>query len=375
MENIYDKALNCKFHWQIEKIKVDYWYLDCEISYVITAKYNDELYLLQWIGKNLENKNPICTYERMYYAFSWNYPKVWDDLYVVAEWLSNDIKETWKNVYDANPDLNLCIQYPYSFMWWYIQERYAIMDKCKVSWKIETLIKTPWWQNCYYDLKLKINHNNQISYSYNTTEQMFDTNWISTCLWQQYMFPTFDINWKSYFPNKWDDFYWLVSTKTNELLKVWINNYNQYVNVPDCTWETISSNSWELLSSTWTNISSNKIEINTWKSLEQNISVAKKEIILPQKIVKSSSNKSVQIIKNDIVNSETVSWTIAKNTESNSWISNSTWVSNKPFKTETWVVVKQLNNDLVYTSSNSWIYVILIILVSVISLIFIKKKF
>lgn len=289
-----------------------------------------------------------------------------------------------------------------SMLYW--EQEFNSVPKCKISGTIEN-IKTTFPDYCNFKLKLEV-HNNQDIYFVNRDEGIYFKEYGFSCLGWQPEFPVIKFwdNWEQslYYPEKWNQIYAIINKNNDYILKLWLNNYNSYSGISLCETKSIDNNSMEwwlkkeeitkimtdkkaefqiLVShkernnQTWTNISSNKIEINTWKILEQNISVAKKEIILPQKIVKSSSNKNVQIIKNDIVSSETVSWTIAKNTESNSWINNSTWVSNKPFKTETWVVVKQLNNDLVYTSSNSWIYVILIILVSIISLIFIKKKF
>jgi hypothetical protein len=289
-----------------------------------------------------------------------------------------------------------------SILYW--EQEYNSVPKCKIAGIIEN-IKTTFPDSCNFKLKLEV-HNNQNIYFANRDEGIYFKEYGFSCLGWQAEFPIIKFwdNWEQslYYPEKWDQIYAIINKNNDYILKLWLDNYNSYSGISLCETKSIENNSMELwltkeeitkimtdkksefqiLSShqeennqTWTDISSNISEINTWNTLEKNISVPKKEIIIPKKIVNTSSNKNVQIIKNEITNSETLSWTKIKKTESNSWITNFTWVSNKPFKTETWVAINQENNDLVYTSSNSWIYVILIILISVISFVFFKKKF
>lgn len=369
----------CKSYWNIEKIDKSKVNENCEywIDMKLIKDWKYYLFTGNWFDKNISDKtilnsNSSCDTNWNYSFTEWQSLQVWDTIYFIAEYWYNNILKSWKDIYDANLNLPDCWQYLINFEDWNYNnpQNYEIMNICKVSWKIESLLRTPEFDNCWYSLNLKINHNNQISYIYNTTEQLIDKDW-NYCIWWDYMFSFTNP------PKIWDNFYWLADTKTNQLLKVWKTRYDQYNQLSDCTWAVILSNNWEtILNNSWNIISSNTNEIQTWKSLENNISVPKKEIIIPKKIVKSSSKQDIENIKNDNQISEILTWTLETKTESNSWITDLTWASNKAYKTETWVIIKQ-ENEMINSNSIwiNWFYIISIILISIISLIFINKRF
>ncbi len=233
----------CKASWTITKIIWwDYTINKCGLYY--RFRLNDWIrdYVIRWIEKNTGWYWTWC--ENWFYAFSWwDLPKIWDEMYVIAQYSDSWLIEQWKEIFSKYEKLPNC---PITADWDPSYENYLWADKCKVSWKIEN-IKKIFTDKCWFNLTLEL-HNNKDIYFIGGREYFYSQKYGAYCLgvWQGW-FPVIKYwtKWEiliSYSPNIGDTFYAVLNQKDNTVLRYGENEYNTDTTIPVCKTETHPEN-------------------------------------------------------------------------------------------------------------------------------------
>lgn len=362
MEKIYDQTTTCKASWIINKIL--WWDMTIHNCwYYYRFRLNDWTrdYVIRWLEKNNVWYWTWC--ENISYSFSgWNVPKVWDQMYVIAQYADSWIIEQWKGAFDKNINLPNC---SITSDWDPSYEAYLWADKCKVSWKIENIKKT-FTDKCWFNLKIEV-HNNKDIYFINGREYFYSEKFWALCLWVwEWWFPNlkYSNDWKllnTYYPNIWDNFYAILDKKDNTVLKYWLDSYNSDNSIPVCNNEYHPENQ----SMTWW-LTQEKIDLvmqavekeflkldpfhnnfGKWHSIWI-MTTVKEKISEPIKPIISTTKQiytpKKAVIKKENINTSSVaiidSWTTSNSTQI------STWTNEKVI---TWVIAKSDTNNVVMT--------------------------
>lgn len=203
-----------------------------------------------------------------------------------------------------------------------LKNKYNEIEKCKISWKIENIIKSS-YDDCVYKLEITLKENN--NYYKVISSELKNSDWSDFCIVDT-TFPFYK-NWNiSYYPKIWDDFKWIIKKTDLEypVLSYWEEVYNNF------TWSKCESNySWWVIS-TDDIFSKDILDNNSWnilKELNQKINIDSPKTT----IIKKESNLKI---------STTNSWS---NIKSNSWtIINSNWPNLKE-KINSWSLENSLN--------------------------------
>lgn len=391
MEKTYDLITTCKASWIVNKI---IWW-DSTINncwYYYRLKLNDWTrdYVIRWLEKNDIWYWTWC--ENNFYTFTWwQLPKVWDEMYVIAQYNDSWIIEQWKDVFNKFNYLSEC---PITAGWSPSYDEYLWADKCKVSWTIENINRT-FTDTCWFNLWIKVKNwdNTYIIW----WREYFSWKWISLCLWTWEWWLPIDIsNWKITTQIKsWDNFYAILNQKDNTILRYWQEPYNnadssipicssvatnqiqtftwwltenQIIQVMDTVEEQIAKdlpdlNSKTSITKTWTsNITSWNVT-NTNENTEVKTSNSNQTSKVFAQISKIKQNSSISKSKTEnTILTDVNSWTtIVDNNSTNTWLVQ-------------WTELQTKNNSVEQNNYYSIIWGVLVILLIWITLISIYNK-
>ena len=115
-----------------------------------------------------------------------------------------------------------------------LNNNYNNTEKCKISWKIENIVKSS-YDNCAYKLEITIKENN--NYYDVISSELKNSDWSDFCIVDT-TFPFYKTWNISYYPKVWDDFKWIIkkSDKDYPVLSYWEEVYNNF------TWSECESN-------------------------------------------------------------------------------------------------------------------------------------
>jgi len=402
MEKTYDPTTTCKASWVINKIL--WWDMTIHNCwYYYRFRLNDWTrdYVIRWLEKNNVWYGSWC--ENIPYSFSgWNVPKVWEQIYVLAQYSDAWIIEQWKESYDKNINLPSC---SITADWDPSYDAYLWADKCKVSWILENIQRT-FTDTCWFNLKIEVKNWNNTYFVW--WREYFTWNGISACLWTwEWRFQVDSTSWKITTKiNSWDPFYAILNQKDNSILRYGENEYNADTTIPVCapdshpesqsmTW-WITEEKMKLvmdgvekevlkLGSFNNNINKNtsswKINtISSWTSTYTQENASQPVSPNNTSIKKFNTTKQVVTTNKEITNTSSNiivdSWATNNSTQVSTWINEAvnTWtiIQNENVNnSETWSVQDTRKNDTwnINIYSISWI-----ILLALIILYFIFKK-
>lgn len=404
MEKTYDSTTTCKASWIVNKI---IWWEktinNCWYYYRLRLNDWTKDYVIRWIEKNDIWYWTWC--ENSFYAFSWwQLPKIWDEMYVIAQYNDAWIIEQWKDTFNKFNYLPEC---PITADWSPSYEEYLWADKCKVSWKIENIERT-YTDTCWFNLGIKVKNweNTYIVW----WREYFSWKGITLCLWAwDWWFPIDSTDWKiSTQINSWDNFYAILNQKNDTILRYWQNEYdNVDSSIPTCssatneqlqtfTWGLTENKIKEIMGAVETEIVktypdiSNKQNTNTtgtnnissWTTSNTKESTVTKPTTTQTQNVSTQGSKIKQDIS--IVQSEkeednyTNSWT-NKNVQTNNELESSTWsIKIENNNTNSWLVQNtelQIKSNETQQNFSPFLFLGgLIILLWVILLTIYKKK-
>ncbi len=244
-----------------------------------------------------------------------------------------------------------------------LNNNYNNTEKCKISWKIENIVKSS-YDNCVYKLEITLKENN--NYYKVISSELKNSDWSDFCIVDT-TFPFYKTWNISYYPKVWDDFKWIIkkSDKDYPVLSYWEEIYNNF------TWSECESNySWWIIS-TNDNFPKELLDknntwvisvFNTWSDIKnteltqkENTISLKKDNQKTQTTQKITTTKSWNILKttSNTGNIIKFAWNeISKNT--NSWslenslnIINLSW-SNLTQNYNSWKLVQS------WSLENSW---------------------
>lgn len=326
MEKMYDSINTCKASGVINKILWWDQIID-NCWYYYRFKLNDWIrdYVVRWIEKNDAWYWIWC--ENNFYAFSWwQLPKIWDKMFVIAQYNNAWIIEQGEDIfnkYNYLPECQITSDGSPSY------DAYLWADKCKISWKIENISRS-FTNICWLNLDINLKKGEETYIIW--WREYFTWKWLSLCLWNNDWSLPIDItNWKiTKNINQWDSFYAIIDSKDNTILKYWENNYNNAdSSIPFC------------------NVATNKqIEAFTWwldeNQIKQIMDGVEKELI---KTYSDFNNISVIDTVELIDNSSWIISNTIKNPEEKI-----TTETTKPAKN----VEQKITKNITLNNVNSW---------------------
>lgn len=220
----------CKAKGIIESIKTPIWInLNClNLRIKLNEWSSTYVFYAVW-------NNPTCT-TKLEYNLSWeNFPKIWDEFYIIWTHRKIDILQTWEKAYNENINLPNC---PANYEWdEEARDIYDNMNKCQISWKIYDITKDLFEPCPYYNLNMIIQSQGKL-YTVFGKETVQDP--LLGCLGISTDFPIYKNRWESYYPKVWDSFSAILDINSNYSIlrygEEFLNN-----DIPLCTGNFLSN--------------------------------------------------------------------------------------------------------------------------------------
>ena len=335
---------SCIANWKIKKFftsKSDCWEIiemrlnDGEKDYIIswTIKWEWIWWYTDWTNNNEITYS--CAAKKYTFDSNPNY-KVWDELYVVADYY-NRIVWVWKDYYNQNIDNYSCYKY-----WWpvFSWDDSKWFDSCKLKWNVDKIkyIKSneSWNETCSFDIELQVSNGNW-KYFLSSNDDVYFEKWYWSVCWYKsyYSFPFIknDWYWKqtvSYLPKENTEAYFIVNSESNQIIWYWKDDYSNS-EYEDCKiqedkqdynltwWLTNNEIIWKKID-TILNVAKTMYPNKTF-TIETNSETNTKKIKIerkPVEIKKISENKQVklkqEIVLNNWIEIKALSWIEKENT-------------------------------------------------------------